>query len=88
MQNQPKQTEATHTPGPIDFCAIHNCRIINGRCESEPPKKLSPLETELLTALQNFMHGVDTGAIKSDHDEVFYDAIMKARKALSKAKGA
>jgi hypothetical protein len=42
---------------------------------------------ELLAALQNLMNGIDTGAITSDHDETFANAISRAKKALSLVRG-
>jgi len=42
-----------------------------------------PEPCALREALQNIMNGIETGAITSDHDEVFADAMTKARKALA-----
>lgn len=40
---------------------------------------------DLLAALKNFMNGAETGAITSEQDEVFTNAIKQAKKAISKA---
>lgn len=38
---------------------------------------------ELSAALQNIMNGIETGAITSNQDETFANAIQRAKKALS-----
>jgi hypothetical protein len=41
----------------------------------------------LLAALRNLLNGIDTGAITSEHDETFANAIAQARAAVEKANG-
>jgi len=53
-------------------------------CAAKHGHNLVPV---LTAALQNLLNGIETGAITSDHDEVFTNAITKARKAIDQAQG-
>jgi hypothetical protein len=41
----------------------------------------------LIAALQNLLNVIETGAITSDHDETFANAVAQARDALKLARG-
>lgn len=48
--------------------------------------KLICAAPDLLSALQNFVNGVETGAITSDHDETLHNAMIKATAAIKSAR--
>ena len=50
--------------------------------------RLDKINAELLAALQNIMNGIETGAITSEQDETFANAVAQASAAIAKCKGA
>lgn len=56
--------------------------------EKEANAHLIAAAPDLFDALQNIMNGITSGAIKTDYDEVMENAVIRAHKAIAKAKGA
>lgn len=48
--------------------------------------RLTTCVHDLLSALQDFVNGVETGAITSDHDETLHNAMIKATAAIKAAR--
>ena len=49
--------------------------------------RLDKINAELLAALQNIMNGIETGAITSEQDETFANAVGQASAAIARCKG-
>jgi hypothetical protein len=88
-------TQAKHSPAPwkngrdangdVVICQADYATGPEWDREYQANRALFDAAPELLGALQNFINGVETNAITSDHDETFADAVSKARAAIAKA---
>lgn len=88
-----------HTPGPwrivsgidvVDFYDYSICSVATSnktQAERKANARLIAAAPDMYDALKNIMHGIDTGAITSDHDETFANAIKQANAAISAAEG-
>lgn len=70
---------------PLAVCQLLWPTKERSEAETEANGRLIAAAPDLLGALHNLMNGIDTGAITSDHDETFSNAVGQARAALSKA---
>jgi hypothetical protein len=91
-------TQAKHSPAPwkngrdangdVVICQADYAVGEEHNSEYQANRALFDAAPELLAALQNLMNGIETGAITSDHDETFAQAVSKARAAIANATGA